>query len=69
MNRNEIQTLVLKLFQATTFLAGIAFTTYNLSSFKVDKFGYFFNDDNQIWLAFGLTNLALYYLIKNWKNL
>lgn len=69
MDRNEIQILALKIIQVVSFLIGIAFTTYNLVSFKVDKFGYFFNDDNQIWLAFGLTNLALYYLAKNWKNI
>lgn len=69
MNRDEIQAFAFKIIQVTTLLVGIAFTTYNLTSFKVDKFGYFFNDDNQIWLAFGLTCLALYYVIKNWKKL
>ena len=69
MDRNQIQQLAFKVIKVASFLTGIAFTTYNLSSFKVDKYGYFFNDDNQIWLAFGLTNLAIYYLVKNWKNL
>jgi hypothetical protein len=69
MDSNEIQKLALKVIKIASFLTGVAFTAYNLSSFKVDKFGYFFNDDNQIWLAFGLTNLAVYYLVKNWKNL
>ena len=69
MNKIEIQALALKIIQATTFIVGIAFTVYNLFSFKVDKFGYFFNDDNQIWLAFGISNLAIYYLTKNWNKL
>ena len=52
MNKNEIQTLALKIAQVVTFLAGIFLTTYNLFSFKVAKNGYYFNDDNQMWLAF-----------------
>lgn len=60
---------VLKIAQIITFLIGIAFTVYNLFSFKVDKFGYYFVDDNQIWLAFGITFLTIGYFIKNWKNL
>lgn len=60
---------VLKVSQIIAFLIGIAFTAYNLFSFKVDKFGYYFVDDNQIWLAFGITFLAIGYFIRNWKSL
>jgi hypothetical protein len=69
MNKNEIQALTLKLAQVITFLVGVAFTAYNLFSFKIAKNGYYFNDDNQIWLAFGLSFLALTYIIKNWNKL
>lgn len=69
MKKDEIQTLVLKLTQVVTFLVGVMFTTYNLFSFKVAKNGYYFNDDNQTWLAFGLSFLAVTYVIKNWKTL
>ncbi len=69
MKQNEIQDLALKLTQVITFLLGVAFTTYNLFSFKIAKNGYYFNDDNQIWLAFGISSLAAAYLIKNRKKL
>ena len=65
----EVQTLMLKLSQIVTFLVGIAFTSYNLVSFKVDKSGYYFHDDNQLWLAFGICFLTVAYAIKNWKKL
>jgi hypothetical protein len=69
MNKIEIQALALKITKIVTFIIGIAFTSYNLFSFKVDKFGYFFNDDNQLWLAFGISSLAVYYMLRNWNKL
>lgn len=69
MNKIEIQALALKVTKVVTFILGVAFTAYNLLSFKVDRFGYFFNDDNQLWMAFGISNLAVYYMLKNWNKL
>jgi len=69
MNKNEIQTLVLKLVQIIAFLTGVLLTTYNLFSFKIAKNGYYFNDDNQTWLAIGVGSLALAYVIKNWNKI
>lgn len=69
MNKNEIQTLALKLAQIIAFLTGIFLTTYNLFSFKIAKNGYYFNDDNQTWLAIGISSLALAYVIKNWNKI
>lgn len=69
MKKNEIQTLALKLTQIITFLTGVLFTTYNLFSFKIAKNGYYFNDDNQTWLAFGVGFLAIAYVIKNWNKI
>lgn len=60
---------ILKVSQVIAFLIGISFTAYNLFSFKVDKFGYFFVDDNQIWLSFGITFLAIGYFVRNWNKL
>jgi len=60
---------LMKSAQIVAFLIGIPFTIYNLFSFKVDKFGYYFHDDNQIWLAFGISFLAIGYFIRNWKKL
>lgn len=69
MNKNEIQVLTLKILQIITFLVGVFLTTYNLFSFKVAKNGYYFNDDNQIWLALGISSLAIAYVIKNWNKI
>ncbi|GMR15882.1 MAG: hypothetical protein BMS9Abin31_0176 [Gammaproteobacteria bacterium] len=63
------KTLILKISQAITLVTGLAFTSFNLFSFTVVKSGYYFKDNNQYWLAFGVSLLAIYYLIKNWKNL
>lgn len=65
MNKNEIQVFALKITQVAAFLAGVFLTTYNLFSFKVAKNGYYFNDDNQLWLALGVALLAVTYVIKN----
>lgn len=50
-------------------LTGVSFTTYNLFSFKVVKNGYYYIDDNQTWLAVGVTAMAISYVIKNWNKL
>lgn len=63
------KTLILKISQATTLVLGAAFTSFNLFSFTVAKNGYYFKDDNQYWLALGVSLLAVNYLIKNWKKL
>lgn len=69
MNKSEIQSLTLKASQVISFLVGVFLTTYNLFSFKVAKNGYYFNDDNQTWLAIGLCSLSIAYIIKNWNKL
>ncbi|MDH5389311.1 MAG: hypothetical protein OEY06_12810 [Gammaproteobacteria bacterium] len=69
MTPKQMNELILKISQVLTFLVGVAFTTYNLFSFKGDKSGYFFHDDNQLWLSFGICFLAIAYVIKNWKKL
>jgi len=57
--------LTLKFSQVAAFLAGVLLTTYNIFSFKVAKNGYYFNDENQTWLAVGVSSLAIAYVIKN----
>lgn len=69
MTAEQIQALMIKIAQVISFLIGVAFTAYNLFSIKVDKFGYYFHDDNQLWLSFGISFLAIAYIIKNWKEL
>lgn len=63
------KTLILKLSQAITLIVGLAFTSFNLFAFTVVKSGYYYKDANQYWLAFGISLLAINYLIKNWKKL
>jgi len=69
MNKEVMIALALKLTQVTSFLAGVFLTTYNIFSFKVAKNGYYFNDENQAWLAAGVCALAIAYVIKNWNKL
>ena len=69
MKKNEIQILALKVGQTVALLIGIFLTTYNLFSFKIAKNGYYFNDDNQTWLAVGVCFLTIAYAIKNWSKL
>jgi len=65
----ELKILILKISQAISLLIGVIFTSYNLFSLKVVKNGYYYNDDNQLWLAFGLSFLTITYLIRNWNKL
>ncbi|MCK5722084.1 MAG: hypothetical protein KAI84_06060 [Gammaproteobacteria bacterium] len=65
----ELKILILKISQAISLLIGVIFTSYNLFSLKVVKNGYYYNDDNQLWLAFGLCFLTITYLIRNWNKL
>ena len=69
MSNAKIQALVLKLVQVAMLLTGVAFTAYNLFSFKVVKNGYYYIDDNQTWLAVGVTAITISYVIKNWNKL
>ena len=69
MKKKDIQALIPKLAQVIAFLIGLFLTTYNLFSFKIAKNGYYFNDDNQIWLAIGVCFLAITYAIKNWDKI
>lgn len=69
MTEKQMKELLQKISQVITFLIGVAFTAYNLFSIKVDKFGYYFHDDNQLWLSFGVSFLAIAYVIKHWKEL
>lgn len=69
MGDAKMQALLLKVSYVATLLLGVAFTTYNLFSFKISKGAYYFLDTNQSWLAVGVTTLAISYVIKNWKNI
>lgn len=69
MINTQTQDLILKIVQIVSLLTGVALTAYNFFSFKVVKSGYYFQDDNQIWLAAGVTLITVSYIIRNWKNM
>ena len=69
MSNAQIKALALKLVHIGMLLTGIALTVYNLFSFKVVKNGYYYIDDNQTWLAVGVTAIAISYVIRNWNKL
>jgi len=51
------------------YAVGSALTAYNITAFKSDKYGVYFVDDNQLWLAIGVGMLAVGWLTRNWKKL
>lgn len=55
--------------QVILILLGTTFSAYNLTAFKVDQFGVYYHDDNQLWLAFGIAALTISWLIRNWKQI
>ncbi len=69
MSNDQMQVLALKITQVVMLLVGVAFTTFNLFSFKVGTKGYYFQDTNQTWLAVGVTAITIAYIIKNWKKM
>ncbi|MCW8899089.1 MAG: hypothetical protein OQK75_04495 [Gammaproteobacteria bacterium] len=69
MSNAQMQALALKLTYVIMLLTGVALTAYNIFSFKVVKNGYYFQDENQTWLAVGVTAIAISYVIKNWNKL
>ncbi|MCK5385998.1 MAG: hypothetical protein KAJ39_02355 [Gammaproteobacteria bacterium] len=69
MSDAKLQALLFKISYVATLLLGVAFTTYNLFSFKISKGAYYFLDTNQTWLAVGVTILTISYVIKNWKKI
>ena len=61
--------IILKWIQAVAYVVGAGLMTFNLSAVKVDKFGYYFTDKNQLWLAIGVGLYGVGLVIKNWKKL
>ena len=50
------------------YTVGSAVAVYHLFAFKGDKFGIYYRDGDQYWLAFGVGMLVLGYFIKNWNK-
>lgn len=60
---------IARLIITTLFTSGSALVTYNLFAFRVDKFGFYYKDDAQFWLAIGVGTVVLGWLVKNWKKI
>ena len=54
---------------ALLYLLGTMLCTFNLLAFKSDKFGVYYQDENQWWFAVGGAMLLVAWLIRNWKSL
>lgn len=50
------------------YTAGSYITAYHVFAFKGDKFGIYYRDGDQNWLAIGVGMLVLGWFIKNWKS-
>ena len=69
INKNTLISWVNKAIVSVCLILGSMFTSYNLIAFKTDKAAFYYNDDNQFWLAFGISILALSWIVRNWKKI
>jgi uncharacterized membrane protein (Fun14 family) len=69
VSHKELLEWLRKSVQVVLIVVGTVFAVYNLSAFKVDQYGLYYVDANQLWLAFGAGLLALNWIIRNWKTL
>ena len=67
MKTDPIQ-IALKSVQSVLFVACSPLIAYNLFAVKVDKFGYFYNDTNQTWLAVGVGLFVAALMVRNWNK-
>lgn len=58
-----------KLMVTALFIIGGSISSYYLFAFKVDKYGLYYRDADQLWLSVGIGVLVLGWFIKNWKNI
>ena len=58
-----------KMIVTALYIIGGSITCYYLFAFKVDKFGLYYKDDDQLWLAVGVAVLILGWFVKNWKKI
>jgi hypothetical protein len=51
------------------YIIGGSISSYYLFAFKVDKYGLYYKDGDQLWLAIGIGILILGWFVKNWKKI
>ena len=61
---SQIHTLI----SPVLFVIGGSVSSYYLVASRVDKFGFYYRDADQLGLAIGVGFLILGWFIKNWKN-
>jgi len=57
-----------RIIVATLVTLGSTIAAYHLFAFKGDKYGIYYRDPDQYWLAFGVGMVVLGWFIKNWKS-
>jgi len=51
------------------YLIGSMLAAYHVTAFKTDKFGLYYHDDNQLWLAVGVGLVIVGWIVRNWKKI
>lgn len=51
------------------YIGGSALAAYHIIAFRTDKFGLYFQDENQLWFALGVGLLITGWVIRNWKKI
>lgn len=51
------------------YTVGSALAAYNITAFKSDKYGLYYHDDNQLWLAIGVGLAIAGWVVRNWKKI
>ncbi len=63
------QQQLLRLLVTALFVFGAAITSYHLFAFRVDKFGMYYKDADQLGLSIGVGIVVLGWFVRNWKKI
>lgn len=63
------QQQILRMLVTALFVSGIAITSYYLFAFRVDKYGMYYKDADQLGLSIGVGIVVLGWFIRNWKKI
>lgn len=63
------QQQIIRMLVTALFVFGLAITSYYLFAFRVDKFGMYYKDADQLGLSIGVAIVALGWFIRNWKKI
>jgi len=54
---------------ALLYIVGSMLAAYHITAFKSDKYGVYYQDDNQLWLAIGVGLIVIGWIVRNWKKI